>query len=133
MTCTIAEARARPGVESFANQLSDTLGMISKTTNSLLRCGERGDIRVFLANSHEYMHILGHTVIAWQWLRMAIIAFDALQSNANLSLTDQAFYHGKLHTARFFFKHELVKVEPIAKLCASLDDTNVTMQSSWFF
>jgi hypothetical protein len=43
-----------------------------------------------------------------------------------------AFYHGKLQAAKFFFRHEVVKTRTQAKLLSSLDDTVLTMNKEWF-
>lgn len=133
ITATIAAAQSRPDLEGFAMQLTETLATVGKTTKTLLRCATTGDLDTYLANSHDYMQMFGHTVIAWIWLKQALVAVDALGAGVNLSDTDRAFYLGKLHTTRYFFNHELIKVEPLAKLCMSLDDTNPTMQPKWFF
>lgn len=118
----------------LCKQLGDALVTVSKTTKTLLKCAATGDVDTFLANSHDYMQMFGHTVIAWIWLKQAIIAADALSSSsAELSASEEAFYRGKLHTARFFFSHELVKVGPLAELCSSLDTANTTMRPEWFF
>jgi len=36
------------------------------------------DSQVALVNSHDYMTLLGHTVIAWTWLRVAVAAAQVL-------------------------------------------------------
>ena len=72
-----------------------------------------------LANAHDYMTLLGHTVVAWTWLRIATTATQALgrqppptgsPAPLRASPDSQLFYEGKLHTAAFFFRHELPKV-----------------------
>jgi hypothetical protein len=80
-----------------------------KLTSSSLDKGQA------LANAHDYMTLLGHTVVAWTWLRIATAATQALgrqpSSTGSPAHPDsQLFYEGKLHTAAFFFRHELPKV-----------------------
>ena len=48
---------------------------------------------------------VGHTVVAWLWLREAAAAQRALPSATG---ADVPFYEGKIATARYFFRHELV-------------------------
>ncbi|KAJ8604244.1 hypothetical protein CTAYLR_009235 [Chrysophaeum taylorii] len=133
---TIADAHKRGGdCEDFAARLRDKLDLVSDTTKTLLRCAFLGDTTRYLANSHDYMQLLGHVVVAWMWLKQAVIAADALNSGVpnGDGGDEEAFYLGKLHTARYFFNHELPKIDALAHLCASLDDTNPTMRNEWFF
>ena len=88
-----------------------------------------GDARLALANAQHYMHLLGHTVIAWQWLRQATVAQRALAA-ANPPDTD--FYRGKLQACRFFFATELPQVELAAKLVAGAEPSAFAMQDAWF-
>ena len=51
----------------------------------------------------RYLNMVGHTVVAWLWLREAAAA-KALTSATG---ADVPFYEGKIATARFFFGTEL--------------------------
>ena len=89
-----------------------------------------------LANAHEYLSLFGHTVAAWTWLRVATAAARGLERERarGRGESDAAilFYEGKLHTCRFFFRHELPKTEAWARLLMSLDDTVSEMRPGWF-
>ena len=81
-----------------------------------------GRARLALANAAHYLTLVGHTLIAWSWLRQAQVASRAL---ANAAEQDREFYQGKVNACRFFFRHELPSVEPLARLLQSLDDTTL--------
>ena len=51
------------------------------------------DTVVRLSSATPFLDAFGHVVIAWLWLRQALIAQDALQSGAR---ADADFYEGKL-------------------------------------
>jgi len=83
---------------------------------------------VALVNAHEYLNLMGHTVVGWMWIRLATAAarpaIDAASSDG--------FYCGKLQTAAYFFRHELPKTTPVAATLLSLDTTVREMRPEWF-
>jgi hypothetical protein len=104
-----------------------------------------------LINAHDYLTLMGHTAVAWVWLRSAAAATRGLQqlgpeaeAEAAASLgggSDEAmeprddelsFYLGKLHTCAFFFRHELPKTAPLAQLLRAGDRTVREMRVAWF-
>ena len=88
---------------------------------------------VALTNAHDYLTLMGHTTIAWVWLRSAIAAtrgIEALDLGADDS--DLEFYQGKLHTCAFFYRHDLPKTAQLAKILTSKDTTVKEMQPGWF-
>ena len=105
------------------------MARIATTTQRLAPVAQRGDSERFLANASHYLDLVGHTVIAWLWLRQAIVAEAALPAATE---ADAAFYRGKLQACRWFFRHELPKTRVQAELLDSLDDTVLTMEIAGF-
>jgi butyryl-CoA dehydrogenase len=60
------------------------------------------------------MEMAGHIVIAWQWLKMAVVAAKKIKLS-DFQSNNLAFYEGKIHTMEFFFKYELPHAEACAK------------------
>jgi butyryl-CoA dehydrogenase len=89
------------------------------------------DVNLGLANATLYLDAFGHTVIAWLWLRQAMLADTALTSGQELG-DDRTFYQGKLAACRYFFRYELPKVHAIFALVKSLDDTCAALDSTVF-
>ena len=91
-----------------------------------------------LANAHDYLTLLGHTMIAHVWLRSAAAAsrgLEALRRDAAdepPSDDEVQFYLGKLHTCTFFFRHELPKTAQLARVLGSKDMTVHDMRPGWF-
>ena len=87
------------------------------------------DANLMLANASVYLEMLGHVVIAWVWLRQAVLAQRALASTQR---DDSAFYQGKLQACRYFFNFELPRTAPQNELLRSLDPTCLEMRDEWF-
>jgi len=109
--------------------LAAAVHRVTAVTTSLGVAAMGGRIRPFLANATEYLHMLGHVVVAWMWLEQAAAA---VRARPTASAADQAFYDGKLHTARFFTRYELPRIERAARLLEQLDDTALTMPEAGF-
>ena len=117
---TIAEAEAFPSLAEFSDALANGIAMIERTTHVLAECLNSGRVRLGLANASHYLTLLGHTLIAWVWLKQAVISERALPTAGD---QDLEFYRGKIAACRFFFRHELPLVQPLARLLQDLDDS----------
>jgi butyryl-CoA dehydrogenase len=67
-------------------------------------------------------------VIAWLWLRQALVAAQALDGDTS----EEAFYEGKLAAARFCFNWMLPTTEPAHALLRRLDSTCAAMRPDHF-
>lgn len=109
---TITKAKKTPGLEGQAASLEKECNRIQTVLANLSKFST--DIDRFLADASVFMEQLSYVVIGWQWLKMANVAQQRLQSS-DLSRQTKAFYEGKVHTMKFFFKYEL----PHAEACAT--------------
>jgi butyryl-CoA dehydrogenase len=119
MTETLARASRHARLEEDAQMLSQGLEALLRATGALIACPDRARR---LANATLYLDAFGHIVIGWIWLRQAIVASEALASNA-LSSADRVFYEGKILTCRYFSRHEMPLAQARLALCESLDAT----------
>ena len=88
-----------PGMDEFIAPLID-LGK-NLTQLSMEIAGKTAhDANEVGAAANHYLRIVGHLVYGYLWARMARIALDKADSG-------DAFYVGKLHTARFYFQRLL--------------------------
>jgi hypothetical protein len=71
----------------------------------------------------------GHIVMAWIWLRQALVAVDRLPDAQG---SDRDFYQGKLQACAYFFRWELPKTGFQKELLNNLDRTCYEMQDGWF-
>ena len=83
--------------QQWALSLSETLQQAVKVTQSLGKSLMGGEVDKTLANASCYLHLFGHIIVAWMWLRQANAAAHALGS-AN-SDSERNFYQGKLQAS----------------------------------
>lgn len=81
-----------------------------------------GDPAVALAGASTYLEAVGHVVVAWMWLEQARAAAGR----------QGAFYDGKRAAARYFFGHELPRVDSQFDLLARRDRLLVDLDEDWF-
>ncbi len=124
-----AAASADAGLQELARDLRAALDRIMQTTQALGMVAAGGKIDLFLANAHAYLEMLGHAVVAWQWLRQAQRAQAA---TATATGADADFYAGKLRAAQYFNRYELPRVHRCAELLERMDDTCLTMPVAAF-
>ncbi len=125
-TTALARAADSPLLRECADALDAAAARLQKTTQTLHAAGEAERT---LANAAVYLEMFGHTVIAWIWLRQALVAQHAL---AQATDEEADFYRGKLQACRYFFRFELPKTKAQSELLASLDATCLEMKDSWF-
>ncbi|QDZ00416.1 acyl-CoA dehydrogenase [Nitratireductor mangrovi] len=123
----IREAHAAEGLaehaEALANHLSETIATTGKLVHAVAEAPRAG-----LANASVYLDMLGHVVIAWMWLRQAVVAARKKSERDG----DANFLDGKLAACRYFFAFELPKTSAQRALLDRLDDTTITMRPDWF-
>jgi alkylation response protein AidB-like acyl-CoA dehydrogenase len=117
---TVARAGQVDRLAQHANALAAALHKLGAATKAAWATGVPAEA---LANAVPYMQAFGHVVVAWLWLDVALAAQRAGASD---------FSAGKLAAARFFYAHELPKVEAWLSVVASRDDTARTMRDEWF-
>jgi alkylation response protein AidB-like acyl-CoA dehydrogenase len=127
---TIEVAKLESQTKKHSEQLENTLNVVLATTEKLLQARVEMGTEVFLANSNTYLEMMGHIVIAWMWLRQALVAARALEKQ--LSSDETAFYNGKIQTCTFFYRFELPKIAAWSHLLISLDTTVLEMKPEWF-
>lgn len=84
-----------------------------------------------LANASLYLDSFGRVVVAWLWLKQAIIARNKLSASA-IQASQQGFLEGKIQTASYFINWELPEVFHLLKLLENLDPICFEMQEDWF-
>ncbi len=124
------EAATTARCQQWALSLSETLQQAVKVTQSLGKTLMQDSPDRVLANASVYLHLFGHIVVAWMWLRQANAAAKALADAATDD--DRHFYQGKLQAAQYFFHWELPTVAQDLVLLRNQDDTCLNMQADWF-
>ena len=128
---TIRQAAAcnSDDLQSCGKDLLESLDRVMEVTRDLLCVIERGETELALANSSAYLNLVGHTVIAWVWLRQGLVAVKHLGPDTP---DDRDFYQGKLQACAYFYRWELPRTRHWFDLLHNLDATTLEMQDAWF-
>lgn len=126
---TLRRARDYPNLAEFAAALASSRDLLLTATAALGVLREHGEVTRALANAGIYLDTFGHVVVAWMWLRQAIIATRAL---GHANEVDRHFYRGKLQACQYFYRYELSKVPDRLSLLGAADDTCLAMDEHWF-
>lgn len=124
---TIRQAAANPALAAHAAALGEALARVGTVTAQLGKVRAGGQVALCLANATSYLEMFGHTVMAWIWLRQALVASAWLDQGRG----DAAHMQGKLAACRWFFAHELPKTATQAALLTSLDRTVLDVSPDW--
>jgi alkylation response protein AidB-like acyl-CoA dehydrogenase len=110
----------REHAELLRSALDDVKAMTASLTGYLLGAAENPTeiYKVGLA-SVRFLLAVGDLLIGWRLLAQADIAHTAL---ATAPTNDDAFYHGKIATARFFAKNVLPNLTALRGIIDAIDD-----------
>ena len=120
INATIERAIQRPELAEHANALGKALQDVGAATKAAWATGEPVPA---LANAVPYMQAFGHTVLAWIWLDVALVAQAAPESPART---------GRLAAARYFFHYELPKIGAWLQVVRTRDTTCADMPEDAF-
>jgi len=99
----------------YAEELNDELLRIDQVLQHLGQFVKQGDIDRYLSDATVFMEQISYVVIAWQWLKQAVVSYEKIQ-NENFQNQKRSFYESKIHTMKFFFRYEL----PHATACSKV-------------
>ncbi|WP_169568015.1 acyl-CoA dehydrogenase [Sneathiella limimaris] len=126
---TIDAAMKVEGLAPFAHTLSVSLEKIGETTQKVGVELAKGNVNLALANATPYLDMLGHLIIGWQWLRMAIVAREKLE---NGTTADADFLNGKILACQYFYRYEMPRIPVWADLVGSIDETTFNATEEFF-
>ncbi|KXU82069.1 acyl-CoA dehydrogenase [Paraburkholderia monticola] len=126
---SIDAAREHATLQAHADALGAAWRDLNGTLEALLPALATDTDRA-LANANAFLEAFGHIVMAWTWLRQALVANAALPGASGAA--DQDFYRGKLHACQWFFRCELPRVASMLAPLRTLDDTTLSMAPQWF-
>ncbi len=126
---TMAEAGTLPSLTVHSAQLAAAIQLLATTTRQLGELRDNGEAGRAMANAGIYLDTFGHVVVAWTWLRMAVVATRKAPAATD---GERDFYDGKLQACQYFFRYELARTTERLQLLAQADDTCLAMRDSWF-
>ena len=131
MQTTARAARSSDSAElkRCADDLMSAVDRVMETTRNALCTMRNGEIELALANASLYLEACGHVVVAWLWLKQALLAVERV---GTAGAGDREFYQGKLQACQYFYRWELPKTRHQFDLLNNLDRTCLEMQDAWF-
>lgn len=99
------------GVEDlapYAQTLTEHLALHRKILKYLTPLAAQGKFEALLSDATVHMELLCNIVVAWQWLKMALVAYPRRD--------ESSFFAAKIHTMKFFFQYELIKNTSLADI-----------------
>lgn len=117
---TINDAITFEATKPYAKLLGEKLRLTDQVFRHLAAFAKTGDLERFLADATVFMEFAGTLVVAWQWLKMGIVAQKAIEAKEN-----SPFYQGKLHTMKFFFHYEVPKMEALAQTLQNVEKLTI--------
>ena len=119
---TVAKASSHDVLAAYAQSLDAAARDAAEATRAAWATGEPVEA---LANATPYLQALGHIVVAWMWLDVAVCV-------AAPGRSDDAASVGRLAACRYFFRYELPKVGAWLNVVRTRDDTCRTMDVASF-
>lgn len=108
ITETISEASKYDELKPYSKELGKRLEEVQKVLAKLMPIAMEGDHEKYLSDASIFMDMASNVIIAYQWLKMAGKAKEALViGNGKF---DTNFYESKIHTMKFYYKYELPRV-----------------------
>jgi len=102
--------------------------VLDRAIQGLGGLGMTGNVDGMLLHSVDYLDLFSTVIIAWQWLLQAAVAKEKLSTGTE----PRAFYEGKGLAAQYWIKTELPRVDHLANLCRSGEDSYARMNPAWF-
>ncbi|WP_223789062.1 acyl-CoA dehydrogenase [Marinicella meishanensis] len=130
MSETLAEAADCEQAQAWGQELASAAQTLLQTTLTMQQQVAAKGAAAYLANATLYLDAFGHVVVAWMWLRQAIMAEQQLPT-AN-SAAERSFYQGKIDTCRYFYRYELPTIKAPLSLLAKLDSTCLDFAEAGF-
>lgn len=125
----VARGLEDAAMAEYAQSLSAHLRAVVDATREA-RAHADTDIAAYLANASAYCDLFGHLAVGWMWLRQATVASARLEAG-NLSSDDEDFYRGKVAACRYFFAHEMGRIDNWLAIFSRMDRTTLDTRATW--
>jgi len=113
------------GVDArLALPVEQALARVGEVTVKLLGIRDPG---LRLLHSVDYLDMFSTLVVGFMWIMQATAAQRGLAHKP----ADADFYRGKLCAAEYFIGTELLRIEALAKLCESAEDSYLRVRAEW--
>jgi alkylation response protein AidB-like acyl-CoA dehydrogenase len=127
VAATCERARSAGVDPAWIAAVERAVGVITGLTAEL---GKRGlaDPEAMLLHATDYLDLFSTVAIAWQWLEMAAAASRGLPAASGDQI---GFYRAKLAAAQYWIATELPRIDHLAHLCRSGEDSYAQLDPAW--
>ena len=123
MAATIERALKNEALAAHGQALAAALQAVQAATRAAWASGNPDDA---LTNAMPYMQAFGHTVLAWVWLELALVASSPGDGERGAAAA------GRLQAMRYFYAYELPKVAAWLAVVNARDPVCREMRDDWF-
>jgi len=124
----LARARAAGVDGDGCDRLAAALARAIAVTEALAARGAGGDVDGMLLHSTDYLTLFSILAVGWQWIHMAAVAAEARAAGRG----PRDFYDGLTCAAQYFLATEVPRINALATLCQSGEDSYARMKPDWF-
>lgn len=124
----IAEAAALEPLAGMARSVESSQSEIIETLMHLAGVGMSGQVPLYVANATAFLDMFSRLLLSWQLLAQATVAQRALDAGT----AEEAFYHSKVETARFYINQVLPHAVATARIIRSDERTALDFKAEWF-
>ena len=124
---TTARARAAGLDAAGCDAVERAVGAVAALTAELGGRGMRGDVDGMMAHATDYLDLFSTVIIAWQWLELAAAAAERAARDA----TWRDVAAAKRAACRYWLATELPRIDHLAALCRSGEDSYLTLDPDW--
>jgi butyryl-CoA dehydrogenase len=124
----LGRARAAGVAAPLVDAVERAVALVGSLTAELGLMGLSGDVERMMLHSADYLDLFSTVAVAWQWILQAAAAREALARGDEPA----GFFEGKLCAAQYWIATELPRVDHLAALCRSAEDSYARMKPEWF-
>ena len=118
----VGRAKQAGVAASWGESLQRRFQTVAAVTAELGARGMAGDVDAMLLHSADYLAMFSILTVAWQHLLLATAAQGK----------DTPFHQGLLRSAQYWMHTELPRVDHLAELCRTAEDSYAGMKPEWF-
>lgn len=126
MMRTSACARAAGIDARDCDAFERSVAMVGELTRTLASRGASGDPDGMMAHATDYLSLVSILVTSWQWLKLRE------RATTRTADADRAFVAGLHAAGRYWLRTELPKVDALAELCRSAEDSFMSIEAASF-
>jgi butyryl-CoA dehydrogenase len=124
---TVARARAAGVDPGWIAELERGVKLVLELTLELGRYGMAGDAERMMRHASDYLELFAIVAVAWQWIELAAAARERLGQDG----AREGFYRAKLAAAQYWMRTELPRIDHLAQLCRSGEDSYALLDPEW--